>query len=131
MAKKIFIIEDDRSAIRLIEYVLQQAGYEVVTATDGVEGLRRATSEHPDLIILDIMLPGLDGFEVCHRMRQRSETANIPILIISAKARQDDKDTGFRVGADDYLTKPAEPAEILAKVETLLAGTSKIVYEES
>ena len=77
------------------------------------------------------MLPGLDGFEVCHKLRQQPETAIMPVLIISAKARQEDKDIGLKMGADDYLAKPADPSEILAKVETLLAGATKITYEES
>jgi len=131
MSKRILIIEDDRSTVRLMEYTLQQAGYEVIVASDGFEGLRSALSESPDLVILDIMLPGLDGYEVCHRLRQKSETASLPILIISAKARQDDKDVGFKMGADDYLTKPVDPSEIMAKVEALLVGASKIVYGES
>lgn len=131
MSERILIIEDDRSTARLTEYTLQQAGYEVDVASDGFEGLRRALAEHPDLIILDIMLPGLDGYEVCHRVRQKPETANLPILMISAKARQDDKDIGLRVGADEYLTKPVDPSEILARVESLLAGRSNIVHGES
>ena len=131
MSKKILIIEDDRSTARLAEYTLQQAGYEVTVATDGFEGLRIALGEHPVLIILDIMLPGLDGYEVCHRLRQRPETASLPILMISAKARQDDKDMGIKMGADDYLTKPVDPSEILSRVETLLAGADNVVYGES
>ena len=131
MAKRILIIEDDRSTVRLTEYTLQQAEYEVITAPDGFEGLRKAVSEHPDLIILDVMLPGLDGYEVCHRLRQKPETANLPILMVSAKARQNDKDVGLKMGADAYLAKPVDPSEILAKVEALLAGTSKVVYGES
>lgn len=131
MSERILIIEDDRSTARLTEYTLRQAGYEVDVASDGFEGLRRALAEHPDLIILDIMLPGLDGYEVCHRVRQKPETANLPILMISAKARQDDKDIGLRVGADEYLTKPVDPSEILARVESLLAGRSNTVYGES
>ena len=131
MPKKILIIEDDRSTARLTEYTLQQAGYEAIVVSDGFDGLRKALSDYPDLVILDIMLPGLDGYEICHRLRQKPETANTPVLMISAKSRQDDKDIGLKMGADEYLTKPVDPAEILAKVEALLAGTSKIVYGES
>ena len=126
MSKRILIIEDDRSTARLTEYTLQQAGYEATVSADGFDGLRRALSDYPDLVILDIMLPGLDGYEVCHRLRQKPETANTPVLMISAKSRQEDKDVGLKVGADDYLTKPVDPAEILAKVETLLSRRSKI-----
>ena len=131
MPKKILIIEDDRSTARLTEYTLQQAGYEAIVVSDGFDGLRKALSDYPDLVILDIMLPGLDGYEVCHRLRQKPETANFPILMFSAKAREDDKETGLNMGADDYLAKPVEPSEIRAKVQALLAGSSRIVYGES
>jgi len=131
MSERILIIEDDRSTARLTEYTLQQVGYEVGIASDGFEGLRKALGEHPDLIILDVMLPGLDGYEICHRLRQKAETANLPILMISAKARKDDKDVGLQVGADEYLTKPVDPSEILARVQALLADKGRIVYGES
>ena len=130
MGKKILIIEDDRSTARLTEYTLQQEGYEVIVVGDGFEGLRLALAEHVDLVVLDIMLPGLDGYELCYRLRQRPETADVPVLMISAKARPEDKETGLKVGADDYLTKPVDPSEILAKVEALLAGTSRVIYGE-
>jgi len=126
MDKKILIIEDDRSAARLTEYTLQEAGYQVITASDGIEGLGKALTEHPDLIILGTMLPGLDGYEVCHQLRQKPETATLPILmtVISTKTHNNHKDSRFRMGADDYLTKPAEPSEILGRVETLLSSTN-------
>jgi two-component system alkaline phosphatase synthesis response regulator PhoP len=131
MNKKILVIEDDSAALRLIGYTLEQEGYRVLSAENGLEGFKKAQDECPDLIILDIMLPGLDGYDVCRRLRQIPETAVLPILMMSAKARQEDKDVGLHVGADDYLAKPVDPLEILAKVETLLAGTSKIVYRQS
>ena len=77
--------------------------------------------EKPDLIILDVMLPGIDGFEICHRLRSEPRTAPLPILMLSAKAQEIDKDTGVKVGADDYLAKPADPSEIVSRVESLLA----------
>ena len=122
--KKILVIEDNPSALRLTVYTLEKKGCQVITASDGLGGLRKARDEHPDLIILDIMLPGLDGYEVCRQLRQKPETATLPILLLSAKAHQDDKDIGLRVGANDYLTKPVDPSTIVAKVETLLTGTS-------
>jgi len=125
MDKKILVIDDDPNALRLIEYTLEQEGYRVITASDGLEGLTKAQDEHPDLIVLDIMLPGLDGYEVCYQLRQKLETGALPILMVSAKARQDDKDIGLRMGANDYLTKPADPSMIVARVKTLLAGTSQ------
>ncbi len=131
MSKRILIIEDDRSAARLAEYALRQAGYEAFTAYDGFEGLSRAVAEHPDLIILDIMLPGLDGYEVCHRLRERADTAVLPILMISAKAREEDRNIGLKVGADDYLAKPVEPSTMIAKVEALLTGSGEVVLEKA
>lgn len=130
MSKKVLIIEDDLSAARLTEYTLEQAGYEVITAYDGFDGLDKAVTECPDLIILDVMLPGLDGYEVCRQLRQESETATLPILIISAKARDDDRDIGLRVGADAYIAKPVDPSVIIQKVEDILSNTGNIVYYE-
>ena len=130
MNKNILIIEDDPSTLRFVEYTLQQEGLQVFTARNGLDGLKSAQTQQPDLIILDIMLPGLDGYEVCHRLRQKAETASIPVLILSAKARQEDKDMGMRVGADDYLTKPVDPSEIVTKVQALLAGNGKVVFKD-
>ena len=131
MNKKILVIDDNPGSMRLTGYTLEKKGYQIITASDGLEGLRKAREEHPDLIILDVMLPGLDGYEVCHQLRQKPETATLPILMISAKAHQDDKDIALRVGADDYLTKPVEPSTIVARVESLLTSTSQFIYEES
>ena len=130
MKKKILVIEDDPSTLRFVEYTVQQEGLEVLTAKNGLDGLNSAQTQQPDLIILDIMLPGLDGYEVCHRLREKAETASIPILMLSAKARQEDKDMGIRVGADDYLTKPVDPSEIVTKVQTLLANTGQVLFKE-
>jgi DNA-binding response OmpR family regulator len=120
MVGKLLIIEDDPTALRLIEYTLKQRGYQVMTTRNGLEGIITAQKEEPDLIILDIMLPGIDGFEVCKRLRNGTQTARIPILIISAKIQKEDINTGFRAGANDYLCKPASPSEIITRVESLL-----------
>jgi two-component system alkaline phosphatase synthesis response regulator PhoP len=120
MAKKILVIEDDPATSRLVDYSLKQEGYEIITAANGLEGLRKALGESPDLVILDVMLPGLDGFEICYRLRAEPATAELPILMFSAKAQEIDKDTGIRVGADDYLTKPSAPEDIVSHVEKLL-----------
>jgi CheY-like chemotaxis protein/MinD-like ATPase involved in chromosome partitioning or flagellar assembly len=131
MTKKILIIEDDPMALRLTEYALQQHGYQVLTTCNGLEGIIAAQKEAPDLIILDIMLPGIDGFEVCKRLRAGVRTASVPILVISGKARPEDIAIGFKAGASDYLPKPAAPAAIIERVERLLSdrpsGRSKIV----
>jgi len=123
MNKKILIIEDDPSALRLIQYTLEQEGYQVLAATNGLAGIRKAQNEELDLIVLDIMLPGIDGFEICHRLRAEPQTAQLPILMLSAKAQEVDKATGLKVGANDYITKPADPSEIINRVRTLLAQT--------
>ena len=126
MNKKILIIEDDPSTLRLIRYTLQQEGYQVLTASNGLEGLRKAKSEQPDLIILDAMLPGIDGFEICHRLRAEPQTAKLPILMVSAKARQIDKATGLKVGADDYITKPWHRPELVTKIAAMLQRNSVV-----
>jgi len=120
MNKKILVVEDDLSALRFVEYTFGHEGYRVITASDGIVGLNLAQKEKPDLIILDVMLPGLDGFEVCRRLRLNPATIPIPVLMLSAKARDIDRNTGLREGADDYLSKPADPSEILRRVESLL-----------
>jgi len=123
--KKILVIEDDPSALRFIEYTLQQEGYQVLVATNGLAGLRKAQNEEPDLVVLDIMLPGIDGFEICHRLRAEPQTAQLPILMLSAKAQEIDKATGLKIGADDYLTKPADPSEIISRIASLLARKTR------
>lgn len=124
MAKKILVIEDDPSATRLIGYTLEQEGYHVLTAPNGLEGLKKAQEEELDLLILDVMLPGLDGFQICRRLRAESRTNHLPILMLSAKAQEVDKATGLKVGADEYLTKPHDPSELVSRVENLLAQKS-------
>jgi CheY-like chemotaxis protein/MinD-like ATPase involved in chromosome partitioning or flagellar assembly len=131
MSGKVLVIEDDPTSLRLIEYALKQRGYQVMTTLNGLEGIITAQKEEPDLIILDIMLPGIDGFEVCRRLHSGSQTARIPILIISAKTQKEDINAGFKAGADDYLLKPASPTEIINRVESLLSkkvtGQARVV----
>jgi two-component system alkaline phosphatase synthesis response regulator PhoP len=121
MASKILVIEDDPAIARLVDYTLRHAGYEVITAANGLEGIKKAHNEAPDLVILDVMLPGMDGFEICHQLKSEPDTASLLILMFSAKAQEIDKNTGLKVGADDYLPKPAAPAEIVNRVAKLLA----------
>lgn len=124
MAKRILLVEDDPSLLRAVSYMLEKEGYEVLTANNGLDGLTKAKGENPDLLILDVMLPGIDGFEVCHRLRAEPQTARLPILMLSAKGQAADKSTGLQVGANEYLTKPVERLVLLGKVEALL-GTEK------
>jgi len=121
MSGKILLVEDDPASLRLAQYTLEHSGYEVSTAVNGLEGLRKAHDGAFDLVILDVMLPGIDGFEICFHLRNDPQTAKLPIIMLSAKAREADRDTGLKVGADAYLTKPVSPAEILGKIEVLLA----------
>jgi DNA-binding response OmpR family regulator len=121
MDTKILIIEDDPVGLRYVKFTLEKHGYQVISAGNGLEGLRKARTEEPDLIILDIMLPGMDGYEICHRLRAEPATARLPILMFSARSQDTDKAVGRQVGADDYLTKPAEPSEIIRRVESLLS----------
>jgi DNA-binding response OmpR family regulator len=124
MDRKILVIEDDPVGMRYIKYTLEASGYQVLTAANGLEGLRKARTEDPDLVILDVMLPGVDGYEICHRLRAEPKTAHLPILMYSAKDADGDSAVGRQVGANDYLGKPAEPLEILRRVENLLPSTS-------
>ena len=130
MEKKILVIEDDPATSRLVDYSLRHEGYQVFTASNGLEGIRKAHDEAPDLIILDVMLPGMDGFEICHRLRSEPDTANLPILMFSAKAQEIDRDTGLKVGADDYLSKPAAPNDIVSHVENLLAKKKQVATDQ-
>ena len=119
-AKKILVIEDNAINLRMVSYALTKQGYEVITATNGLIGFKKINEEHPDLVILDIMLPGLDGYDICERVRMNPETEKLPIIMTSGKTLQDDKDIGMRLGASVYLTKPVPPSEMLTNVKSLL-----------
>jgi DNA-binding response OmpR family regulator len=119
MAQKILLIEDDPQISKLISQALQRAGYEVVTAMDGSEGLRKVKEANPQLVVLDISLPGVDGYQVCHYIRQDPETANLPILIVTAMSRPADQRRGFESGADDYLSKPFVLSELVTRIQSL------------
>jgi two-component system, OmpR family, alkaline phosphatase synthesis response regulator PhoP len=118
---KILVVDDEQSIVTLLKYNLQQAGYEVITALDGEAGKELALSENPDLIILDLMLPKLDGIEVCKQLRQAR--VMIPILMLTAKDDELDKILGLELGADDYMTKPFSPREVVARVKAILRRT--------
>jgi DNA-binding response OmpR family regulator len=111
------VVEDEPTLLETLEYNLARQGYEVRTAADGLTALEMARREHPDLIVLDILLPGLDGFEVCRILRREM---NVPILMLTARADEIDKVVGLEMGADDYLTKPFSMRELLARVKALL-----------
>jgi DNA-binding response OmpR family regulator len=117
MAQKILIIEDEEGIIHLLTLYLKDAGYGVVAARDGADGLALHAREHPDLVVLDIMLPAIDGFEVCRRIREWSKT---PILMLTARGDEDDRINGLELGADDYLVKPFSPRELVSRVRAIL-----------
>src|SRR6185369_16815395 len=121
MSEKILIIDDDLDTLRLVGLMLQRQGYQISAATNGQQGLEKALDEDPDLILLDVMMPEMDGYEVTRRLRQNPSTLQTPILMFTAKTQLDDKVVGFEVGANDYLTKPTHPSELQARVKTLLA----------
>ena len=125
MTEKILIIDDDLDTLRLVGLMLQKQGYQIAAAGGGEQGLDLAFSDTPDLILLDVMMPQMDGYEVARRLRANENTASVPILMFSAKSQLDDKVTGFEAGADDYLTKPTHPTELQAHVKALLARSSK------
>jgi len=114
---KILIIEDEANIIQVIRLYLEQTGYSVISASDGIAGLELHAREHPDLVILDLMLPGLEGMEVCRRIRN---WANTPILMLTARQGEEDRILGLESGADDYLIKPFSPRELVSRVKAIL-----------
>jgi len=123
MNKRILIVEDDRPIIELIEHYLGKEHFTVLSATTGDVAIKTATARKPHLVILDIMLPGKDGWEVCRELRTSPQTASIPIIMLTAKAEESDKVIGLELGADDYMTKPFSPKELVARVKALLRRT--------
>src|SRR5512141_1770856 len=125
MSEKILIIDDDLDTLRLVGLMLQRQGYQISAATNGQQGLDKAFEEDPDMILLDVMMPDMDGYEVTRRLRQNPSTMETPILMFTAKTQLDDKVTGFEVGVNDYLTKPTHPSELQARVKALLARVNE------
>jgi len=116
----ILIIDDDQDLAKIVQLSLEREGYQTVIATSGLEGLQEAYRVQPDLVILDIMMPGMDGWEVCRRL---GEMSNVPILMLTAKGTEVDIVKGLQIGADDYLTKPFSVAELIARIQALLRRT--------
>ncbi len=120
IGKKILVVEDDPSFQRYLDFLFNKEGYQVVLASNGMEGLRKARQEHPDLVVLDVMLPGLDGFEVCHRLRADPVIGKTPVLMMSAKGQDADRVSAARVGANIFFSKPVERTVLLSTVRDLL-----------
>lgn len=121
MKKRILVIDDDFETLRMMEFILRHKGYEVFSEPDGANAIARAHEQHPDLIILDVMMPDPNGFEIARTLRHTPETQHIPILFFSARDEIASKLAGFEAGGDDYLAKPMHPAELIARVENLLS----------
>jgi two-component system alkaline phosphatase synthesis response regulator PhoP len=115
--KRVLVVDDDVKTVELVKLYLNRDGYRVLTAYDGVDALRLARERHPDLIVLDLMLPGIDGLQVCQTLREESD---VPIIMLTAKTTDEDKLTGLDLGADDYVTKPFSPRELAARVRAVL-----------
>ncbi len=126
MPEKILIVDDDVDTLRLVGLMLQRQGYQIVAANNGHQAITMALGEKPDLILLDLMMPDMDGYEVTRRLRSNTSTSAIPIIMFTAKSQVDDKVSGFEVGADDYLTKPTQPRELFAHVKAVLSRGSKV-----
>ena len=118
--KSILIIEDEKDIVDLIEYHLKQSGFSVISALDGPTGLEKARKKSPNLIILDLMLPEMDGKDICRSLKSNPLTQSIPILMLTAKAEETDRLIGFELGADDYVTKPFSPKELVLRVKAIL-----------
>ncbi|MDD5409309.1 MAG: response regulator [Candidatus Omnitrophica bacterium] len=120
MKEKILIVEDEKDIIKMIEYNLKKEGFKVIDARDGEDALDLALRQYPDLILLDLMLPGIDGLEVCKTLKKDPKTASIPIIMLTAKGQESDKVVGLELGADDYVTKPFSPRELIARIKAVL-----------
>ncbi|CEH31690.1 chemotaxis protein CheY [Aneurinibacillus migulanus] len=127
--KKILVVDDEQSIVTLLEFNLQKAGFEVIKTGDGPTAVTLAETEKPDLIVLDIMLPGMDGMEVCKKLRM--EKINTPILMLTAKDEEFDKILGLELGADDYITKPFSPREVVARVKAILRRSGQQQEQKS
>lgn len=123
--ERVLIIEDEPNIIELVAYNLEKEGWLVSKAQTGEEGWEKIQAEHPDIILLDLMLPGIDGMEICRRTRQNKLTRDIPIIILTAKAEEADRVLGLESGADDYVTKPFSPRELIARIRAVLRRADK------
>ncbi len=120
MAKKIMVVDDEPYIARVIKFKLEQEGYLVIAANDGQSGLQKIKEEKPDLILLDVMMPGLSGYEVCQKIKEDAELAGIPVVILTAKGQERDREQGLTMGASDYITKPFSPNRLLELVKNMI-----------
>lgn len=124
--KKILIVEDEQDILQLVKHYLEKEGFRAITAMNGLEALKKVKEEKPDLVVLDLMLPEIDGLEVCKRLRSVPDTAMLPVLMLTAKAEESDTIVGLELGADDYVTKPFSPKTLIARVKALLRRIERV-----
>ncbi|MEN9933926.1 MAG: hypothetical protein RLZZ387_505 [Chloroflexota bacterium] len=129
MTQRVLVVDDDRQIVRLVQAYLEQAGFVVLTASDGATALRTIRAERPDLLVLDLMLPDTDGWEITRVVRADPHTAALPILMLTARVEDTDRIVGLELGADDYVTKPFNPREVVARIRAILRRTSTPVAE--
>ena len=120
MKEKILIVDDEKDIVKMLDYNLKKEGFRTLSAHDGEDALDLASRERPDLIVLDLMLPGMDGLEVCKALKKESKLASIPVIMLTAKKQETDKVVGLELGADDYVTKPFSPRELIARIKAVL-----------
>ena len=125
MKETILIVEDEKDIAKMLEYNLKKEGFKTFSVHDGEDALDYAQSKYPDLVILDLMLPGIDGLEVCKTLKKESKTAGIPVIMLTAKSQESDKVVGLELGADDYMTKPFSPRELIARIKAVLRRTNE------
>jgi DNA-binding response OmpR family regulator len=125
-SKKILIVEDERDILQLVKHYLEKDGFRTLTASNGVDALRQVRSEHPDMVILDLMIPEIDGLEVCKKLRLTPQTSMLPIIMLTAKSEESDTVVGLELGADDYITKPFSPRGLLARVKALFRRLDRV-----
>ena len=124
--RTVLVADDDEDILQLVSFRLERAGYKVVTAADGQQALAAAREHKPDLAVLDVMMPGLNGYEVTRQLRADAATATIPVILLTARVQEADVSRGFEAGADDYLRKPFSPQELRSRVQAILARRSTI-----
>ena len=130
MSAKIMVVDDNPNVLRVVGYALEDAGYEVVTAETGAEALEKIPAEHPNLVVLDIMLPDMTGLQIAHQLRSKVETAKIPIVMLTGKDQIPDKIRGLQAGADAYIVKPVKASTVVARVVEVLEEIGSLASEQ-
>ena len=125
MKEKILIVDDEKDIVKMLDYNLKKEGYRTISCYNAEDALDLTDREHPNLIILDLMLPGMDGLEVCKTLKKEEKSARIPIIMLTAKTQEADKIVGLELGADDYITKPFSPRELVARIKAVLRRTQE------